>query len=154
MLTPTYAIDDIFEGLAEATDVDAFAASYRVNISPPTDDKPFFFQMIRLSDLFHGNLPGAKYLTEPVLVLAGLTMAVVVLTFLCIVLPLLMTAKRVRMMAMLPFFVFFAAIGFGFLLIEVSQTMRLTHLPGASDVCAVGGAFLAVAVQRHRKLRH
>jgi len=130
VLTPSEAINGVFEGLVEAKDVDAYAARYRVNIAPPTDDKPFFFQMIRLNDLFHGNLPGAKYLTEPVLVLAGLTMAVVVLTFLCIVLPLLMTAKRVRMMAMLPFFIFFAAIGFGFLLIEVSQTMRLSIFLG------------------------
>ena len=130
VLTPTYAIDSVFGGIAEAKDVNAFAASYHVNIAPPTDDKPFFFQMIRLGDLFHGNLPGAKYLEEPVLVLAGLTIAVVVLTFLCILLPLLLTAKRARMRGMLPFFIFFAAIGFGFLLVEVSQMQRLTIFLG------------------------
>ena len=62
VLTPTFAIDSVFGGIAEAKDVNAFAAGYHVNIAPPTDDKPFFFQMIRLGDLFHGNLPGAKYL--------------------------------------------------------------------------------------------
>ncbi len=130
VLTPSEAINGVFLGLVEAKDVGAYASRYRVNIAPPTDDKPFFFQMIRLNDLFHGNLPGAKYLTEPVLVLAGLTIAVLVLTFLCIVLPLLVKVKRVRMKVMLPFFIFFASIGFGFLIIEVSQTMRLSIFLG------------------------
>ncbi|MGD0764693.1 MAG: hypothetical protein ABR978_00075, partial [Dehalococcoidia bacterium] len=56
VLTPTYAIDDTFSGIADAPDVQAFANTYKYNISPPTDDKPFFFQMIRFRDLFHGSL--------------------------------------------------------------------------------------------------
>ncbi len=125
VLTPDYSIDDTFSGIAEAEDVNAYAGSFPVNISAPTDDSPFFFQMIRLGDLFSGNLPKYKHLTEPVLVLSGLTIAVLVLTFLCILLPLLLRAKKARLRGMLPFFIFFAAIGLGFLLIEVSQMQRL-----------------------------
>ncbi len=125
VLTPAYSIDENFSGIAEAEDVNAFARSFPVNISPPTDDSPFFFQMIRLEDLFRGDLPDYKHLTEPVLVLSGLTIAVLVLTFLCIILPLLLRARKTRLKGMFPFFVFFAAIGLGFLLVEVSQMQRL-----------------------------
>ena len=130
VLTPTYALDDTFEGIAEAPDVNAFAATYRYDISAPTDDKPFFFQMIRPTDFFRGGLGHSKILTEPFLALVGLTVAVLVLTFLCIVLPLLVTAKRVRLTGMLPFLAFFGAIGLGFLFIEVSQIQRLTLFLG------------------------
>jgi predicted membrane-bound spermidine synthase len=130
VLTPTYAIDDTFEGIVEAPDVRAFAATYPYDISPPSDDKPFFFQMIRPTDIFHGGLGHSKILTEPFLALVGLTVAVLVLAFLCIVLPLLLTAKRVRLGGMLPFLAFFAAIGLGFLFIEVSQMQRLTLFLG------------------------
>jgi hypothetical protein len=125
VLTPAYSIDGNFSGIAEAEDVNAYASSFPVNISAPTDDSPFFFQMIRLGDLFRGDLPEYKHLTEPVLVLSGLTIAVLVLTFLFILLPLLLRAKKTRLKGMLPFFVFFAAIGLGFLLVEVSQMQRL-----------------------------
>jgi hypothetical protein len=130
VLTPTEAIDSTFQGIAEAPDVRAFAATYRYDISPPTDDKPFFFQMIRPTDLFRGGLGDSKILTEPFLALVGLTVAVLVLTLLCIALPLLLTAKKVRLQGMLPFLAFFAAIGLGFLFIEVSQMQRLTLFLG------------------------
>jgi hypothetical protein len=130
VLTPSYSIDDVFSGIAEAEDVGAYAARFPVNISAPTDNNPFFFQMIRLEDLFSGNLPKYRHLTEPVLVLAGLTIAVLVLTFLFILLPLLLSAKGTRLKGMWPFFVFFAAIGLGFLLIEVSQMQRLIMFLG------------------------
>ena len=123
-------LEDTFKGIAEAPDVRAFAATYRYDISPPTDDKPFFFQMMRPKDLFNGGLGHSKILTEPFLALVGLTVAVLVLTFLCVVLPLLLTAKRVRLRGMLPFLAFFAAIGLGFLFVEVSQMQRLTLFLG------------------------
>jgi hypothetical protein len=130
VLTPTFALDSTFEGIAEAPDVNAFATNFRYDISAPTDDKPFFFQVVRPSDFFRGNFHHSKVLTQPFLTLMGLTIAVLVLTFLCIVLPLLLTAKRVRLTGMLPFLVFFGAIGLGFLFIEVSQMQRLTLFLG------------------------
>ena len=130
VLTPTEAIDATFEGIAEAPDVKAFAAAYAYDISPPTDDRPFFFQMVRLRNLFNTGASNSKILTEPFLALVGLTIAVLVLTFLCIVLPLLLTIKRVRLAGMLPFLAFFGAIGLGFLFIEVSQMQRLTLFLG------------------------
>lgn len=125
VLTPNYVGDGTFAQIVEAEDLDAYVSHFSINIAAPTDDSPFFFQMIRLEDLFRGDLPPYKGLTEPVIVLAELTIAVVVLTLLCIILPLLLTPRKVNLKRMAPFFVFFAAIGFGFLLVEVSQMQRL-----------------------------
>jgi hypothetical protein len=130
LITPDYSDSDTAADIVGAKDVNAFASHFPLNISAPTDDSPFFFQMVRLNDLFRGNLPSEKSLTEPVLVLAGLTIAVLALTFLFIVLPLLLTARRMVLKGMLPFFVFFAAIGLGFLLVEVSQMQRLNVFLG------------------------
>jgi hypothetical protein len=130
VITPDYSGGGIFADIVGAKDVNAFVSDFPVNISAPTDNSPFFFQMIRLKDLFRGDLPNDKSLTEPVLVLAGLTIAVLVLTFLFIILPLLLTARRMALKGMLPFFIFFAAIGLGFLLIEISQMQRLNVFLG------------------------
>ena len=130
LMTPDHADDNTLVDIVTAEDVNEFASHYPVNISAPTDDNPFFFQMTRLRDLFSGNLPNDKSLTESVKVLAGLTIAVLVLTFLFIILPLLLTMKRMNLKGMSPFFVFFAAIGLGFLLIEVSQMQRLNVFLG------------------------
>jgi hypothetical protein len=125
VLTPNYVDDKTFAEIVEADDLDAYVSHFSLNIAAPTDDKPFFFEMIRLEDLLRGNLPHYKHLTEPVIVLAELTIAVLVMTLLCIILPLLLTRKKANLRSMMPFFVFFAAIGLGFLLIEVSQMQRL-----------------------------
>ena len=58
-------------------------------------------------------------------VLIVLFLFVVGLTLLCIIVPLILTAKKVNLEGSLPFFVFFASIGLGFMLVEISQMQRL-----------------------------
>ncbi|MGB2694351.1 MAG: hypothetical protein WBD55_04090, partial [Dehalococcoidia bacterium] len=60
-----------------------------------------------------------------VLVLLSLTIVVVGLAALFVVLPLALTTSRQAVTGMLPFVVFFCAIGLGFLLLEISQMQRL-----------------------------
>jgi predicted membrane-bound spermidine synthase/MFS family permease len=125
VLTPNYVGDRTIADIVEAEDLDAYVSHFPINISAPTDDSPFFFQMVRLGDLLRNDLPPYRGLTEPVIVLAELTIAVLVMTLLCIILPLLLAPRKANLRRMMPFFVFFAAIGFGFLLVEVSQMQRL-----------------------------
>jgi hypothetical protein len=104
-----------------------------MDISAPTDDRPFFFQMIRFQDVFDFSLYGEKdtrFVTRPVLVLFSLAVAVLGLTALCILLPLLLTTTRGALQGMLPLLVFFAGIGLGFMLLEISQMQRLTIFLG------------------------
>jgi spermidine synthase len=130
IVTPDYVGEELFGEIIGAEDVGSFVDGLPIDISPPTDDQPFFFQMLRLRDVFRSDLPPYKGLTEPVLVLAGLAIAVLVVTLLCIVVPIVLTTRRASLRGMPPFFLFFAGIGLGFLLVEVSQMQRLNIFLG------------------------
>jgi hypothetical protein len=125
VLAPDHASDSTFNAILEAEDPAAFGAAYSFDISPPTDDRPFFFQMVRLQDVFDSVSVWEDYLTKPTRVLFSLAIAVLSLTFLSIVLPLALTTNKAALRGMLPFFVFFSGIGLGFMLIEISQLQRL-----------------------------
>lgn len=60
-----------------------------------------------------------------VFLLGALLVTVVGLTLLCVVIPLVLTAEKASLKGAWPLFAFFAAIGFGFMLIEISQMQRL-----------------------------
>ncbi len=128
VLTPTSARDRVFADLAGRDGPGKGIRGVNADISPPTDDRPFFFQMVNRSSL--GRLTSASagqdQLFQPVLVLAVLAITVLVLALLCIVLPLLRTTRRNEHRGMSPFYLYFAAIGTAFLMIEVSQLQRLS----------------------------
>ena len=124
-LSPDASTDPMFDAILAAEDVDAFAGRYSFDISPPTDDRPFFFQMVRLQDVFDSVSIWEDYLRKPMRVVFSLTVAVLTLTLLSIVLPVALKTKRTSLEGMLPFFVFFSGIGLGFLLVEISQLQRL-----------------------------
>lgn len=130
VLTPTVSINETFAGLASAETLDTVVREFAWDISAPTDDSPFFFQFVRLQDLFNGKLfTESLYLdthtTKPVRLLGIVSLAVVTVTAAFVVLPLLLRTKRGALKGMLPFFVFFSGIGLGFLLIEIAQMQRL-----------------------------
>ena len=128
LLTPERSgRNPVFAQIVEAEDVSSVDPGLPVDIRPPTDDRPFFFQMVGFGDLFDNSLYGGfhDYLARPVLVLFSLSIAVLGLTALCILLPLVLTTSRVALRSTLPLIVFFCAIGLGFLLIEIAQMQRL-----------------------------
>lgn len=119
----------IFARIASAQDPTSIPLGIPVDISAPTDDRPFFFQMVRFQDVFNSSLYAGGgndlFITRPVLTLFSLSVAVLALTALFIVLPLVLTTTRAALRGMLPFIVFFGAIGLGFLLLEIAQMQRL-----------------------------
>jgi len=120
--TPIYAV------IASSDDLNAFAASFPVNIAPTTDDSPFFFNMLRLRDLFNRsswNMEINIFNLKAVLLLGVLLLTVVVLTTLCILFPLFLTGRPLKWPIAFPHFLYFACIGLGFMLIEISQMQRL-----------------------------
>lgn len=131
VLTPDVAIDEHFESLAvpggPSAEVDRFRAA---DISPPTDDRPFFFQMQSLRSLFGADGSGDDHVSQPVRVLAMLAITVLGLALLCIVVPLLLTTRRTAHRGMLPFYGYFTGIGLGFLIIEIAQLQRLSIFLG------------------------
>ena len=127
-LTPEVAEDETFSAIASGEDLAKVAADFPIDISPPTDDRPFFFHMLRLRDMFNTKLwrQGAmSFNMRAVFVLGALLAIVLVLTLLCIIVPLALTTKREMLAGSLPHFVFFTAIGLGFMFVEISQMQRL-----------------------------
>ncbi|MFH1875807.1 MAG: hypothetical protein ABH865_02840 [Candidatus Omnitrophota bacterium] len=126
VLTPRVSVNSTFATLGSGKDLDVFTAKYPINIAAPTDDSPFFFHMLRFKNIFDRELwrkgdPRQKAIS----VLGCLLIIVIMFTFLCIIIPLILTAKKANLRGSLPFFIFFMAIGFGFMLVEISQMQRL-----------------------------
>ena len=126
--SPRVAVDETFARLTQPEGLEDFLDNYPINIVAPTDDSPFFFNMLRLRDfarrslLDFGNL---SHNMKAVATLGVLLLTVGFLTALCILLPLWLTRERVRLSGSGPLLFFFIAIGLGFMLIETSQMQRL-----------------------------
>jgi Spermine/spermidine synthase domain len=130
VLSPRHAGTEGFEAITSGRDLSAFYAESPVNVRPPTDNNPFFFHTLRLGDIFDGalwraGLGGDASNVQAVWVLGVLLLTVVGLTVLCVIVPLALTTDRRALAGSTPLFVFFAGIGLGFMLVEVSQMQRL-----------------------------
>ncbi len=136
VLSPRYAIDDTFAKLASRDDLNRVVESYPLDISPPTDDSPFFFHMLRFRDVLNSDFRRSwergpnRVQLNAVSVLATLLGVVLALTLSCIVIPLLLAGRGKSLKGALPLFVYFAGIGMGFMLIEISQMQRLAVFLG------------------------
>lgn len=128
ILSPRYSADANFATIASGADINQFVANFPLNIAAPTDDSPFFFNMLRLRDVFNRDLSQLGMMSfnlKAVTTLGILFITVIVLTFLCIIVPLILTTDKATLEGSFPYFVFFASIGLGFMLIEISQLQRL-----------------------------
>jgi len=128
VLSPRFSLDTNFATIASGKDLDTFTAQFPINIAAPTDDSPFFFHMLRLRDMFNRKLWEQGNMSmnmKAIYVLGVLLITVVGLTFVCIIVPLILTSKKPALRETLPHFIFFAAIGLGFMLVEISQMQRL-----------------------------
>ncbi len=131
VLTPEHAIDPRFAALAAPDGpTDAAFAGLDADISPPTDNRPFFFQMADLGTIVSGAGFSRDDSTRPVLILSLLAVAILTLAAAFILLPLLVTTSADARRGMAPFYVYFAGIGLGFLLIEIAQLQRLSVFLG------------------------
>jgi hypothetical protein len=90
--------------------------------------------MLRLRDVFNTarwhDQGIVRFNMTAVGVLGVLLVTVTVLTASCILLPLLLSARRDDFAGATQHLLFFAAIGFGFMLVEISQVQRLTIFLG------------------------
>ncbi len=133
LLSPRGARSDVLAKLATSTQAVATAAALPLDVSPPTDDRPFFFQMVRLLDAFKPvservqqreiNNTAARFVALSFVDVAGLTLVFILL-------PLFLRARNADMRRSGQPLVFFASIGLGFMLVEVSQLQRLNIFLG------------------------
>jgi hypothetical protein len=114
--------------LHEASSPIAFCENYHLDVCPPTDDKPFFFNMKRLRDVGGASTTGSLGVPDPVLVLL-ITLAILLgLSAIAFALPLALVGREGR--PNLGSLGFFAAIGLGFLVLEVALIQRFVLFLG------------------------
>ncbi len=143
LLTPRrLPLNPMLRELAEFTDRDAmwaWAESQDLDFTPPTDERPFFFNMLRpgawlthgedLGELDHAFL-GNLYATQT---LIYATVASTVLTFFAVVIPLLWRRKDLsgyRLADVGASCGYFALIGLGFMFVEMGLLSRLNVFIG------------------------
>ncbi len=127
-LSPRHANDPAFEKIASGQEPTEVTAKYPVDVSATTDDKPYFFNILRIREALGWEpfeQPFASANVRGIRVLSILLVTVTVLTFLCIVAPLLAKGRRDLQFAAVPYLLLFGSIGCGFMLVEVAQMQRL-----------------------------
>ncbi len=124
-LGPDVAYDKVTSTLMSGKADTAFFASLTENITPSTDDNPFFFFTERFTNLL--TKPSAALSNNNAAISMTLIL-IVVAFFACayyIIVPFVRLAKRMPLTALTPPVTYFCAIGMGFMLIEISQMQRL-----------------------------
>jgi hypothetical protein len=134
IVTPTQAENPAYATILGRGDPKEFYASYSLDVSAPTDDRPFFFQMLRLRDVMKSLtvswLDPNRSNLEAIRLLVVLLGIVTVLTLGCIITPLALRARSGVLRGSAPLLSFFLAIGLGFMFVEVSEMQRLMLLLG------------------------
>ena len=134
VLTPDAAADPTLAALTAPGGPGAAIDRVDADISPPSDNRPFFFQMADVGTFLNGEIGRDDYVTRPVLVLGLLAVTVLGLAACCVGLPLLLAGRtsaiRTNRRRLVPLYTYFTGIGLGFLLIEVAQLQRLSIFLG------------------------
>src|SRR5579871_1732006 len=131
LLSPTEVYDEVAEEISSGRATSEFFSSLPMDVTPSTDNRPFFFHMARLFDgpavLLHGNVSRSMNSKNDFasLVLGILLMGTLGCTVFLVILPLQKYVPLGTASAALPNLLYFGCIGLGFMLIELSQMQRL-----------------------------
>jgi predicted membrane-bound spermidine synthase len=125
-LSPKIALDELCAKITSAKDLNKIIDSTPFNISPPTDDTPFFFHMVKPKDSL--SLRALQYVGrefKAIPILQCLLVLILVLSLYFIFGPLLLGGDRSHLKNAFPLLLYFGSIGMGFMFIEISQMQRL-----------------------------
>ncbi len=128
-LSPRQAEDETFSRIAAGGDLSSLYAELPFDVSPTTDDSPFFFHMLRFRDILRTELSDGQGIVSfnlrAVFILGWLLLALAALTLLFVIVPLVIRSPLGGVGDLAPWFLVFAGIGTGFMMIEISQMERL-----------------------------
>ncbi len=139
-LEPVYLPDDPpnnpFGQLLAARDSRSFLRSYRYDVSPVGDDRPFFFYTVQPRDLWdfmrHASVESEDYkVNRAVPLLFGLMAVSSCATALVLLLPrLLLGARLPKQKGIMTFLWYFLCLGAGYILIQVALIQKFVLLLG------------------------
>jgi hypothetical protein len=145
LLTSETTSDPNLVKLTIPTKAAGFIQHFPFNIAAPTDNNPYFFQMLKFKRMFDesNKINFYNFLTRQnfsmvfdsinandsaIFTLTFLLIIVIILTLLCFILPLFFISTatdRAMLRTAKPLLFYFSCIGLGFMLIEISQMQRL-----------------------------
>jgi len=135
--TPLDQKDNYFTKFILAVGVEQFYKNYPFRIEPPTDNEGFFFHMLKLKDFWRvfnfKNIEGGQlHNYYSVFILITILIITSILSLLFILLPLLFRKAKflVPKKEALRYVLYFAFLGLGFMLIEISLIQRFSIFLG------------------------
>ncbi|MEA3088787.1 MAG: hypothetical protein QOJ04_129 [Caballeronia sp.] len=125
LMGPDVTFDTVTSTLMSGKADAAFFASLPENITPSTDDNPFFFYTARFEDI--AAMPSSVLSNNNAAISMTLLLIAIALCACAyyIVTPFVRLASRMPLATLTPPVTYFCAIGMGFMLIEISQMQRL-----------------------------
>lgn len=133
VFSPEGSDDPLYEQLLKNPDDTRLLDSVALDVSAPTDDRPYFFQKLRFLDSFLGNkqLQGAMQLNIEANTLLANTCMIVIIIAVALLLPAVReTAIRGAPALVLSRVLYFGALGFGFMFIEFALLQRFNLILG------------------------
>jgi hypothetical protein len=125
LLGPDVGFDTVTSTLMSGKADAAFFASLPENVTPSTDDNPFFFYTTRFGNLGRSSATAPTNNNAAINVTLLLMMVSLCACVYYIITPFVRLARRMPLSVLTPPVAYFCAIGMGFMLIEISQMQRL-----------------------------
>lgn len=124
------AMDNDYAKLVLASDPRAFYATYRADVSPTTDNRPFFFHTTKIQDQFHTAFGRSMLFGNGLSALMTLMAISMTFVILFVVGPLALSGNELRGSHWPRWLAYFGMLGAGFMLIEVALLQRFVLLLG------------------------
>lgn len=125
LMGPDIAFDAVTTKLISGTADAAYFASLPENVTPSTDDNPFFFYTARFGDFVAAPMSERTHNNTAITMTFSLIVVALIACLFYVVRPLIRLARETPLATLTPPVTFFCAIGVGFMLIEISQMQRL-----------------------------
>lgn len=148
-LAPDSVTDPLLKKLLDNPEDRELLASLPLDVSAPTDDRPYFFQMMRLSDSLSGRTvdQGAmQHNVQATVLLVNTCLIVIFIAGVALGPPIREQGRQLLAAKALPRFVYFAGIGLGYMFVEFALLQRFNLIlghPFYAMTVILGGLLLA-----------